>query len=232
MDDLTRLRNEYSHRQQRLAGSDLYSWTNPAALFEVHQRQRAVLKALRAHAQPDLSQARLLEMGCGRGGVLKEFLNFGMLPAHLHGVDLLPDRLLQAQAGLPASPLAEADGQALPYPPHSFDLVLQFTALSSILDERIRQAVCREMLRVLRPSGLILWYDFWLNPTNPHTHAIRPPEIRQFFPTCAFEFHRLTLAPPLARRLVPLSWTLALLLENLRIFNSHYMVVIRPAPVN
>jgi len=84
------------------------------------------------------------------------------------------------------------------------------------------------MLRVLKPNGIILWYDFWLNPTNPQTRGIRPKEIRELFPNCNFEFHKITLAPPIARRIVPLSWGLALFLEGLKIFNSHYLVVIRP----
>jgi hypothetical protein len=84
------------------------------------------------------------------------------------------------------------------------------------------------MLRVLRPSGLILWYDFWLNPVNPQTRGIRPAEIKRLFPNCRYEFHRITLAPPIARRLVPISWGLCLFLEGLKIFNSHYLVAIRP----
>jgi hypothetical protein len=75
---------------------------------------------------------------------------------------------------------------------------------------------------------MILWYDFWLNPTNPQTEGIRPSEIRTLFPGCDFEFRRITLAPPLARRLVPVSWVVAFLLEKLRVFNSHYLVAIRP----
>jgi hypothetical protein len=105
---------------------------------------------------------------------------------------------------------------------------LQYTALSSILDPRIRQNVARDMLRVLKPEGILLWYDFWLNPTNPQTRGIRPAEIRELFPACNYEFHKITLAPPLARRIVPFSWGLALFLEGLRIFNSHYLAVISP----
>jgi hypothetical protein len=38
---------------------------------------------------------------------------------------------------------------------------------------------------------------------------------------------RITLAPPLAARLVPVSWITALLLEKVRILNTHYLGVIR-----
>ena len=75
---------------------------------------------------------------------------------------------------------------------------------------------------------MILSYDFWLNPTNPQTRGIRPAEIKQLFPNCHYEFHRITLAPPLARRLAPVSWGLCLFLESLKIFNTHYLVAIRP----
>jgi hypothetical protein len=69
----------------------------------------------------------------------------------------------------------------------------------------------------------------WLNPTNPHTHGIRPAEIMRMFPNCQYEFHRITLAPPIARLLVGASWLLCAFLEKLKIFNTHYLVAIRPA---
>jgi len=54
------------------------------------------------------------------------------------------------------------------------------------------------------------------------------------FPNCLYEFHRITLAPPIARKLAPISWGLCLLLEGLKIFNiipfgdTHYLAAIRP----
>ena len=83
-------------------------------------------------------------------------------------------------------------------------------------------------MRVLTRTGMIVWYDFWLNPTNPQTRGIRLGEIRRLFPDCRLDVRCVTLAPPIARRVVPLSWTLALVLENLRALNSHYLVGIKP----
>lgn len=229
LDDLARLRAEYEDRKRRFAGSDVYSWLNPAHLFTLQGRQRAVLSALKQHGFLDLSQRRILEMGCGSGGVLAEYLAFGAATCNLFGVDLLPDRLSQAHHWHSGLNLANADGQCLPFPSRSFDLVLQFTALSSILDADIRRSVCAEMLRVLKPDGMILSYDFWLNPTNPHTRGVRPEEIRRYFPGCQIEFHRITLAPPIARRLASVSWGLCLFLEGLKLFNTHYLACIRLA---
>jgi SAM-dependent methyltransferase len=167
-------------------------------------------------------------MGCGNGGVLAEYLHLGALPESLFGIDVIFDRLPHAHHILPDAGIANADGQSLPFPSQSFDLVVQSTALSSILDHGVRRNISMEMLRVLKPTGIIISYDFWLNPGNPHTYGIRPSEIKRLFPACKYEFHKITLAPPLARWVVPLSWELAMLLERLLVFNTHYMALIVP----
>jgi SAM-dependent methyltransferase len=178
-------------------------------------------------AYTSLQGLHILEMGCGSGGVLLEYLTYAADPNTLFGLDLLPCRLQQAHQRLPHLPLSCADGQRLPFPQHSFDLELQYTAFSSLLDHRLKRNIAAEMLRTLKPHGVILWYDFWLNPTNPQTRGIRPKEIRECFPNCRVEFQRITLAPPIARRLVSLSWGLCLLLESLKVFNTHYLAAIR-----
>jgi ubiquinone/menaquinone biosynthesis C-methylase UbiE len=227
MDDLSRLRTEYADRERRLSGSDLYSWFNTATLFTVHQRQRALLQSLKRQGLFDVAPLHVLEIGCGAGGILTEFVSFGARPHNLFGVDLLPDRLCDAQKRIPGCHFYNADGQHLPFRSESFDLVIQFTALSSILDPVIRQNICQDMVRVLRPAGRILWYDFWLNPTNPQTRGIRPEEVRQLFPGCRCTFQRITLAPPITRKLATVSWGLCLFLESLKLFNTHYLGIIQ-----
>ena len=227
--DLVRLRQEYERRSRDLSASDKYSLFNRSNLFSVQQRQRDVLTVLRRSGFYPLENYSILELGCGNGNVLLEYLAYGAQPYQLFGVDLLQDRVKQASEKIPHLALACADGRHLPYEPEKFDLVLQYTVFSSVLDGDIKEQLAQEMLRVLRrPHGMILWYDFWLNPTNPQTRGIRPAEIRQYFPGCQYAFRRVTLAPPIARRMVPISWVAAELLEKLRIFNSHYLVVIRP----
>ena len=228
MNDVSRLRKEYTDRALRFSGSDVYSLSNPANLFIVQGRQRAVLKALKKHGFSDLSRKQILEMGCGNGGVLAEFLFLGAFPGNLFGIDLILERLQQAHSILPGSHFSNADGYRVPFPAGTFDLVLQYTAISSILDSELRRAICADLIRVTRPGGLILSYDFWTNPTNPHTRGFHPAEIRQSFPDCDIEFQKITLAPPLVRRIVPISWGLAHFLESLWFLNTHYLSAIRP----
>lgn len=224
--DLDRLRTEYARRRHSAADRTLYSVFNSSYLFALQQRQRATLQMLQQHGITSLGGRRILEVGCGSGGVLLEYLTYGAQVSSLMGIDLLPDRLVDGNQRLPRVSFACADGQKLPLPSAHFDLILQYTAFSSILDPQIKANMAGEMLRVLHPQGCILWYDFWFNPKNPQTQGIRPAEIRTLFPHCRFQFRRVTLAPPIARRLVKHSWMLAILLENLRILNTHYLASI------
>ncbi|MBX3062035.1 MAG: class I SAM-dependent methyltransferase [Anaerolineae bacterium] len=232
MSDLDRLRHEYADRNKRLA-ADRYSLFNGGHLLNMQQRQRDSLDLLNRHGISSLQGKRVLEVGCGRGEALLQYVSFGAAPENTFGIDLLPDRLRELRHILPTANVACADGQQLPYAADQFDVVLQHTAFSSILDAQIKANIAREMLRVLRkPDGVIVWYDFWLNPTNRQTKGIRPAEIRQLFPDCEITFRKVTLALPLARKLANISWILCVILEKMWLLNTHYLAIIRHVGTN
>jgi ubiquinone/menaquinone biosynthesis C-methylase UbiE len=225
--DIDRLRKEYARRRDSSADLQRYSLFNTAYLFAMQQRERALLRLLQDEQMQHLAGKRILEVGCGSGGVLLEYLGYGADPGGLTGVDLLEDRLVEGQKRLPGARFVCANAQRLPYPDKCYDLALQYTAFSSILDDQVKQEMAAEMLRVLKPDGMIIWYDFWLNPKNPQTRGIGIADIRQYFPNCRLRIKRITLAPPLARAVVPVSWLVGLLLEKLALFNTHYLVAIQ-----
>ena len=218
--------------ERRFVNDDRYSLSNPAYRFMKVQLNKGVRELVDHYCEIDIAKSSVLELGCGNGNVLDDYYRLGFKAENLFGIDLLPMRLNQAYASHPSFRFACADGQNLPYASCSFNLTMQFTVFSSILDDEVKANLAREMLRVTRPGGLILWYDFWLNPTNPQTRGIRPAEIKRLFPNCAIELHKTTLAPPIARRIVPISWMLALFLEKLKILTPiislHHSSGIKP----
>jgi len=94
---------------------------------------------------------RLLEVGCGPGGVLERVArDLGRAPV---GVDLDPQLLVRARA---AGPVARADGAALPFADGAFDFVL----FRLVLRHAPRRAeLLREAARVVRPGGVVCAVD-------------------------------------------------------------------------
>jgi ubiquinone/menaquinone biosynthesis C-methylase UbiE len=222
-----RILQEYRRRERELP-PDFYSLTRPGILFTYQQRVRATLAALAREGLLPLSGKRILEVGCGTGGWLVDFESWGAERSRLAGIDLDPARAEIARRRLAEADIRVGDAASLPWPAGSFDIVLQSTVLSSILDQGTRRQVAAEMVRVLAPSGVIVWYDFFMNnPSNPNVRGVRAPELRALFPGFRVALERVTLAPPLARRLAPLTWLLPLFLERLRVLNSHYLGVLR-----
>jgi ubiquinone/menaquinone biosynthesis C-methylase UbiE len=220
-----RIREAYSRREY----GDRYSFFQPGTLFIVQQCERRILRALKKSGFSDLSSKTILEVGCGSGHWLREFTKWGARPDKIAGIDLLSERLATAKLATPAAVnLHCASAGALPFKNESFDIVLQSTVFTSILDHQLRRRVAAEMVRVVKPGGVILWYDFYVNnPWNPDVRGVKRREIEQLFSPCRMELQRMTLIPPLARLLARYSYLACYLLEKFPPLCTHYLGVIR-----
>ncbi len=191
---------------RRLPADARYSLLRTDVLHTVHERQRAMCRLFARHGVADPAALNLLEVGCGTGGNLLELLRMGFRSEHLQGAELLPDRLEQARAVLPASLILHSgDATVLALPECAFDLVFVSTVFSSLLSDAFQQRLAETMWRWVRPGGAVLWYDFTVNnPANPDVRGVPLRRIRELFPDGRLSFERVTLAPPIARRVVRL----------------------------
>ena len=162
-DEAARVAAAYARRDTEAARS-LYTPQHPGTLFLLQALERALLGQLRRAGLLPIEGRRLLDVGCGTGDWLRTLIRWGCRPGDLAGIDLLPGRVDAARALCPAGvDLRQGDATALPYPDGAFDLVLQSTMFTSILDDGVRRRAAAEMLRVLRPGGSMIWYDFRVN---------------------------------------------------------------------
>ena len=197
----------------------IYSPLNNAALFMIQRRQREIRRILESSFGEstgyDLSALKLLEIGCGNGQWLAEFQTFGLNVANLAGIEIDEERAKSAKKRIIGAEIKCGTAAELPWADNSFDIVFQSTVFTSILDDETKQAVASEMKRVCKDDGFILWYDFAFNsPSNPNVKGVDKCEIRKLFAPYKCEIRRITLAPPIARRVVPFCWMLAEKLET------------------
>jgi SAM-dependent methyltransferase len=182
--ELERIRAEYEARDA--AATSPYRWDNPGYVAYMQIVERALLKAFR-DAGVRLDGARVLDVGAGSGYFLHRFQEYGAGEAH--GIDLMEERVAEGRRRYPTLDLRTGSATELPYGDGEFDLVTQFTCLSSILDDDVRLAVAREMRRVAR--GWVLSFDLrglsvpsllrrQAEPSTP-TARINENELRRLF---------------------------------------------------
>ncbi len=229
--EVRRLIETYRNYRQGTTQSkwDESNWGYRAILRE---RQKAITNFLRMYGFAPLGTRRVLDVGCGSGKVLASLLSLGAKPENLYGIDLIPERIAEAKEHYPALNFQCANAERLEFPDSSFELVLLFTVFSSILDEQMARNVAREVFRVLRPGGGILWYDFrYNNPFNQNVWGMGLAQIRRVFPDAKVHLALITLVPPLARRLgwlTPLFYPMLAAMPPLR---THYLgLLMKMAP--
>lgn len=135
-------------------------------LWVINTPYRHILSAANITAQD-----RVLDLGCGLGNILialAERIDFAHPPA---GVDVSPDLIRIgdreiAQAGLGGRiTLQVAPATRLPFEEGAFDIVLTSHVLKHLDDEALLTSF-REVVRVLRPGGRLLLWEFEKSPQS------------------------------------------------------------------
>lgn len=230
--ELHRIAEVYRDRKETLAGR--YDLLLPAVYMTVQEMERALLAWARHRGIAPLGDKTLLDVGCGGGAGLLEFLRVGFRADRLAGCELLPDRASEARSRLPlAASVHEGDACELDLPEASFDVVHQSTVFTSLLDLSLRRRLAERMWQWVRPGGGVLWYDFTVdNPWNRNVQGIPLREIRALFPRGRVTWtRRLTLLPPLARLATRVHPELYTVLNTLLpVLRTHVMCWIEKAP--
>lgn len=222
-DEVERIRDVYERR--RLEGIAEHDWR--VRLFIRQGRERALLGELMGALQRPLGACRVLDVGCGTGQWLADLETWGVPQPSLAGIELDPADAKSARERLPAADVRVGNAAELPWEAGSFDLVIQATMLSSILDPAMRRDAAGEMARVLAPGGVIVSYDMGVRSPNPQVRRVGKRELKDLFGGFEVRTRRVTLAVPVTRRIVGVSWTAAAALERTRVLNTQLLAVMR-----
>jgi SAM-dependent methyltransferase len=225
------LRMASAYAKRRLSVPDnRYSLLHEGNLLLAQTRERQILACLKRAGIRDLRSSSILEVGCGGGFWLREFIRWGARPENVVGVDLLAERVAEARNLCPLGVQVHCcNAIALPFETGVFDIVFQATAFTSVLNSSMKEQMASQMTRVAKARGMIMWYDYHVNnPWNLDVKGISRAELGTLFPKCSVEYRRITLAPPVVRLLARYSWIACSLLEKIPWLCTHHLAVIRP----
>jgi ubiquinone/menaquinone biosynthesis C-methylase UbiE len=212
-----RIRDIYARRVDPGSGP-----LDPFSLYIRHELMEALADSFRKLGFVSLANSKILEVGCGSGGMLWRLQALGARPSSVIGIDLRSESLRVAHRAIQEASFVEANAAQLPFRGEAFDMVFQFVMFTSVLKSELREAIAAEISRTLRPGGYFVSYDFrYSNPRNPNVRGFKPGEIRALFPAYQLEFRRLTLAPPIGRAVANYWPPLCRALSAVRFLRTH-----------
>jgi ubiquinone/menaquinone biosynthesis C-methylase UbiE len=187
-----RLRDEYSKRDINLPWNDwktnIYHPRNPIGnLFQEHNH--TILVDVLNQQDINLSDLKILDVGCGYGSWLQYLVELGAKPKNCVGIDLSEHRLNIAKNKNPSITWYQQNISELPFPDESFDFVIQSVVLSSILDMQMIASCVAEMNRVTKKGGNIFWIDL-ANIKSDTLVSFSESDVKKLFPKMQIIYKR------------------------------------------
>ena len=222
------IQERYDKRNMQDYG-DLYDALNPYVYMWKQELERALIQNVISPFLKPLHKRTLIEIGCGNGINLLEFIRLGFMPEKLTGIELLPGRAKNAKSILPNSvTIINDDATKIDSAKLKYDVVFQSTVFTSIKDKHYQHKLADVMWELVKPGGGILWYDFiYNNPNNPDVRGVPVRRIRELFPEAEIIIKKVTLAPPIARIVTRLHPALYTILNVVPFLRTHVLCWIK-----
>lgn len=197
MEEAEKIKVRYEKRRNNDAGK------NENAVFienVIKERETVYSKILKEHFSKT-DNVKFIEIGAGEGANIDFFRSLKIKDENIVAAELLPERAAKLRKKYPKITVSEGDALQLAFK-NSFDIVFQSLVFTSILDDDFKKSLAHKMWDMLKPGGIILWYDFkFNNPGNKDVKGVTKAEIKQLFPSVnKIAFYNVTLAPPIGRR--------------------------------
>lgn len=166
-------------------------------LWYFHALHAHVRRELQSHL-PSTRQIRLLDAGCGTGGLLKR------LQPHWpnwrwHGIDFMPQACESARRRCPGCDIREGSVLSLPYADESFDGVVSLDVLCQLSYPGESTRALAEFMRVLRPGGLLVlnvpayrWMWSYHDVAVHSRHRYARKELREQIVQAGFRMARMS----------------------------------------
>ena len=218
-----RVEDEYKKYSKTGNLYDLWSIFNPMPLYSHQKKEKMLLKLLKPYKNA-ISSFKILDIGCGHGDLLHQLIMYGANLYNLYGFDIRFDTVKAGKTQYPFLNLINSNAQMLPFQDNTFDIVCLMTCLSSIPDQSTKRNIVKEVDRVLKKGGFIVYYDL-KSPRyiNNNLKGIPKSELLSLFPNYNITLYSTTLNCGLVKRIINISWLVTEIIEKIKVFNTNYI---------
>ncbi len=197
MEETERIKSSYEKRRNNAVGQN----ENAIFIENVVNEREIIYSRIIKENFIETDKVNFIEIGAGEGANIDFFRSLGIKDENIFAAELLQERAQKLRKKYPRITVVEGDALQLNFE-NTFDIVFQSLVFTSILDADFKQKLAAKMSSMLKPEGIILWYDFkFNNPSNNDVKGVGKEEIRKLFPHATeITFFNVTLAPPIGRR--------------------------------
>jgi len=193
MKDYKEVVNERFDAEKDITNS-IYSDNHPIGRYSRKILFAGLHKFLKNHFihNKSLKTSKLLDVGCGSGGMIEYFVSKGFLPAHCYGVDLSVSRISAAKKLLPGANFVTGNALNQHFTNVSFDLITSFDLYSHITSEKEILEGLINVNRSLSENGIFIWYDIYSKdhynaPKNSESWGFNKQQMIQLAQNAGFE---------------------------------------------
>ena len=176
------------------ATTSIYSAYHPIGRYSrkiLFKGLNKILADFEANKKP-LSEIMLLDVGCGRGGMIEYFISKGFQPANCYGVDLSVTRFSKAKQQFPEVNFICGDALDQHFTTLQFDLITSFDLYSHFTTtEQILKGL-QNANKSLAENGTFLWYDIYSKdhfkaPINSESWGFNLQQMKELAKAAGFE---------------------------------------------
>ncbi len=168
------------------------TWNPVKSEYEISYRLSLLYCTAKALSLSGISleSVKLLDLGCGNGRSTRMYLDLGLRPEQLTGLDLRPGTINLAQKLNPAITFLSYNGESLPFENQQFSWISMAGVISQIQAIDSRKALVAEIYRKLQPGGFVYNFDKFRASGLVGGGRVNP---LQYFP--ATQFKKIWYAP-------------------------------------
>jgi len=151
------------YNQEEAVDTSIYAPTHPIGKYSRFTLFGELKRFLEWYEQNYGSpgEKKILDVGCGGGGMLEFFTENGFQTENATGIDLSEIRILRASQQHPGIRFVCANGIHFDLQPETFDLITTFDMLSHFSAKEDLINSLANMHRHLAKNGILLWYDIY-----------------------------------------------------------------------
>lgn len=209
MKETDRIKEVYSKYLSSNIFNDLYG-SFGINTYHNYVFEKELLKYFFSRNIPEFNRKKVLDVGTGAAEILFFFLKHGITLKNIFGLELLLLRAEKVKKKYGFFQFLNANGENIPFADKCMDIITLTYVFSSIIEDKMCYNIGKEMLRVIKDDGIIIWYDsYGGKKLSENTRSYKENDIKQFFPDCEYEFKRIGLGKIFNKRIEKYSWLIA-----------------------